>query len=186
MARRARPDLDAMWIQELQAYLDGLRKRDEKRNKQVESVRSVLVLGCFLRAPLQLAQILCLEWRWVKDAADSWTCGFGKSEALDGVLIQLHKEARYAMEVIRKAQIALLLASFSMGWHIASWGVSWLITPQEAVDAFQYGAMVNTLGDTPCMLLLINSFLQLASCSSYIPIQSVDAELPEEEDMGPV
>ena len=105
-------------------------------------------------------------------------------QALDGVLIQLHQEARFAMRVIRKAQIALLLASFSMGWHIASWGVSWVITTQEAVDAFQYGAMVDTLGNTLCMLLLINSSLQLPSCPSYMPIQSVNAELPEEEDLG--
>ena len=103
-------------------------------------------------------------------------------EAVDGVLLQLHKEAKFAMRVIRKAQIALVLASFSMGWHIASWGVSWVIIAQWTNDAFQYGAMVDTMGNTVCLLLLVNSSLHLPRCipTCYAAQSAVDSELTEE------
>ncbi|CAE7361601.1 unnamed protein product [Symbiodinium sp. CCMP2592] len=77
MARRARPDLDAMSIEELQAYLDTLRKRDEKRKKQAWPSISVPWKS---ESPdiqrFEVEAVRSVLWSWVRDAADSWTCGF--------------------------------------------------------------------------------------------------------------
>ena len=77
-----------------------------------------------------------------------------------GVSNQLEKETAFAIRVIIQAQVATLLANFSMMWHITSWGIALVTQTRGGFHAYLYGVIADTMGNTIGLLLLISSSLR--------------------------
>ncbi|CAE7361565.1 unnamed protein product [Symbiodinium sp. CCMP2592] len=66
-----------MSTEELQAYLDLDRLCKRKRNQQARPSISGLWKSAFRDIQrFEVEAVRNVLWSWVRDAADSWTCGF--------------------------------------------------------------------------------------------------------------
>ena len=91
-----------------------------------------------------------------------------------GVSKQLEKEASFAISVIMQAQVATLLANFSMIWHLTSWALTYVLPTTFINHTFEYGGLADTVGNTIGILLLINSSLRLPHCGKHFRAKLAD------------
>lgn len=147
-------------------------------------VSTALTLGLGCAAALCILSMMCLMFRALSSPLRVLLeC---TPEGSDGVSEQLYKEVSFAVRIIHQAQLGIFLSNVSVSFRLVTAAAVAHFGSRVWFDAYQYGSMVDGLGNGLCLLLLsggklhVQNSLQNAqarepSCSGALGSQ----DLPE-------
>ena len=126
-------------------------------------VSTALTLGLGCAAALCILSMMCLMFRALSSPLRVLLdC---TPEGSDGVSEHLHKEVSFAVRIIHQAQLGIFLSNVSVSFRLVTAAAVAHFGSRVWWDAYQYGCMVDGLGNGLCLLLLSGGKLHLQNFS---------------------